>query len=44
MSAEDFPRNRVVENMIEDMANLSVAPTVSLITRVAYRPKLLSNV
>ena len=28
MSAEDFPRNRLVEAVIENMANSSVAPTI----------------
>ena len=32
MSAENFPRNLMVENMIENMVTLSVAPTVSLVT------------
>ena len=34
MLAEDFPRNRLVENMIENMADLSDASAVRLIIRV----------
>ena len=34
ISAEDFPRNRAVENMIENMNKLSFPPTVSLIATV----------